>query len=431
MRFLLIDPDGDALDVALRSKQCGHDVKLFIRDEPRTCHVGIGLVDVVREFRPWLEWADLIFMAGNTKYLREIDTFRELRPKALVVGPTQETAAWELDRNRGFEICKKHGIAVPPYKQFTDYDAAIAYVKKEDCRLVSKPFGGTEDKSLTYAAGGVEPVKDMIFQLEKWKKQKKLKGPFILQKFIDGIEMAADAYVGPHGFDLGYSESFEFKKLMSGNYGVNTGETGTVLRFTRRSKLANIVLKPLEEELVKQKYCGYASVNTIIDKKGQPHFLEFTMRPGWPTQNIYEAVHSDQDPCSRLYQLASGTDCLSAILDKVAIGVVVALPSFPHSHTLAKEIDGLPIFGLTNRLWPHVHLCQARMENGQIETAGDYVCVITAAANTVSQARQAAYARVKSLDIPGGVAVRDDIGERLSKQLPELQKHGFASGLTY
>ena len=71
------------------------------------------------------------------------------------------------------------------------------------------------------------------------------------------------------------------------------------------------------------------------------------------------------------------------------------------------------------------------MENGQIETAGDYVCVITAAANTVSQARQAAYARVKSLDIPGGVAVRDDIGERLSKQLPELQKHGFASGLTY
>src|ERR1017187_104057 len=216
MRFLAIDGDGDALDVSLRAKQFGHDVKHFIRDEPRTCHTGIGFVEVVREYRPWMEWADLIFLAGNDKYLKEMDSFRELRPKALIVGPTQETAAWELDRTKGFEICKKLGIATPPYKEFRDYDSAIAYVKKRDSRLVSKPFGDA-DKALTYCAGSVEPVQDMIFMLEKWKKQQKLKGSFILQDFIEGIEMAADGWFGPHGFDLGWSESFEFKNLMPGN----------------------------------------------------------------------------------------------------------------------------------------------------------------------------------------------------------------------
>jgi phosphoribosylamine---glycine ligase len=430
MRFLLIDPHGDALDVALRAKMAGNEVRHFIRDTPRTCHIGKGMVDVVREFAPSLDWADLTVMCDNVLYLKQLDSFRAFKPKALIVGPTSETAAWELDRAKGFEVCKKAGIRTPPYKEFSDYDSAIAYVKKRDCRLVSKPFGDA-DKALTYCAGGPDPVADLIFMLEKWKKQQKLKGAFILQDFIEGIEMAADGWFGPHGFDLGWSESFEFKKLMSGNYGVNTGEMGTVLRFTRRSKLARQVLEPLSERLHVHGYCGYVSVNTIIDEKGEPWFLEFTMRPGYPTINIEAAVHSEDDPAARLYQLASGIDSRSVILDKIALGVVVALPSFPHSHSLAKEIDGLPIFGLSDRLWPHVHPAQMRMTEGQIETAGDYCLVVTSSSSTISECRKLAYGRVKQIHIPGGVSVRDDIGERLSKQLPELQKHGYATGMVY
>ncbi len=430
LRFLVIDPHGDSLDVSWRAKIAGNDVRHFIRDTPRTCHIGHGMVDVIRDFKPHLDWADLIFMADNVLYMRDIDSFRAFKPNALIVGPTAETASWELDRAKGFQICKKHGIATPPYKEFADYDSAIAYVKKRDCRLVSKPFGDA-DKALTYCAGGPDPVADMIFMLKKWKKQQKLKGAFILQDFIEGIEMAADGWFGPHGFDLGWSESFEFKKLMSGNYGVNTGEMGTVLRFTRRSKLARQVLEPLGEELSRQRYCGYLSCNTIIDSSGQPWFLEFTARPGWPTWNIEGAVHAEDDPAARLYQLASGTDSRSVMIEKVAIGVVVALPSFPHSHSLAKDIDGIPIHGIDQRMMRHFHPCQVRCEHGQLQTAGDYCFVVTASGNSVSAARTTAYSRIKTLHIPGGVSVRDDIGERLSKQLPILNSYGYATGMLY
>jgi phosphoribosylamine--glycine ligase len=243
--------------------------------------------------------------------------------------------------------------------------------------------------------------------------------------------MGGDGWFGPGGFDQRWSESFEFKKLMSGNYGMNTGEMGSVLRFTKTSKLARKVLQPLEDCLARCGYVGYISVNCIIDGVGNPWPLEFTMRPGYPTINIEAAAHSTVDPVDRLYALAKGDDCKSALLDRVALGVVIALPSFPHSHSLAKEIDGIPIHGITSRIWPHFHPCQMRSTKGQLETAGDYVAVVTAQSDTVSGAREAAYKRVSRIHVPGGVAVRDDIGERLSRQLPILHEHGYATGMKY
>lgn len=431
MRFLLIDPHGDALDVALRAQECGNNVRHFIKDTPKTCHIGIGLVPVIRDFAPWLEWADLIFMADNALYLRQIDSFRSFRPEALIIGPTWETAQWELDRRVGFQVFKEHGIDVAPYREFKDYDAAISFVKKEDRRFVSKPFGDA-DKAMTYASGGPDPTADMVYMLQKWKKKfGKPRDHFILQDFVEGIEMGADGWFGPGGFDQGWSESFEFKKLMSGNYGMNTGEMGSVLRFTKRSKLARQVLEPLGDRLANEGYVGYISVNCIIDCKGNPWPLEFTMRPGYPTINIEAAVHSVMDPAERLYSLAKGDDCKSCLLDRIALGAVVALPSFPHSHSLAKEIDGIPIYGVTSRLWSHMHPAQMRSISGNLETAGDYVCVLTASGETVSQCREAAYRRVEQLHIPGGMSVRDDIGKRLSKQLPVLHGQGYATGMEY
>jgi phosphoribosylamine--glycine ligase len=431
VRFLVIDPHGDALDVALRAQEHDHDVRLFIRDTPKTCHIGTGMAPIIRDFTTSLVWADLIFMADNSLYLRQIDSFRAFRPKALIIGPTWESAQWELDRRVGFKTLEDHGINVAPYREFDSYDTAISFVKKEDRRFVSKPFGDG-DKAMTYAASGPDPTADMVYMLTKWKKKfGKPKDHFILQDFIEGIEMGSDGWFGPGGFDQGWSESFEFKKLMSSDYGMNTGEMGSVLRFTKTSKLARKVLQPLTDRLASMGYVGYISVNCIIDGKGTPWPLEFTMRPGYPTINIEAAVHNTMDPAERLYSLAKGEDCKSAILDRVALGVVIALPSFPHSHSLAKEIDGIPIHGITSRLWPHIHPAQIRSTKGNLETAGDYVMVCTGSSQTVSDARRIAYRRAEQVHIPGGIAVRDDIGERLSKQLPILHDQGYATGMVY
>src|SRR5262252_3921889 len=140
MRVLVIDAQGNALDFAMRAQKSGHDVRTFIRQTEKTKYIGRGLITLVDDYRSHLRWADLIFLSDNTFYLHDLDAFRrsEFVGDTKIVGPTVETAEWELDRSKGMAVLKAHGVDVPPSKDFADYDEAIAYVKKHQRRFVSK-----------------------------------------------------------------------------------------------------------------------------------------------------------------------------------------------------------------------------------------------------------------------------------------------------
>ena len=439
MRLLIVDTQGVALEFAIRCKAAGHDVRLFIPQTEKTKHIGRGLVTIVDDLDRWLFWPDIIFATDNTKYLLQIERARVYGIKC--IAPTVETAEWELERQYGMEIFKRAGIAVPPYVEFTDYNQAITYVKSRMDRFVSKP-SNDDDKSLSYVAKSPE---DMIYMLERWKKAGKIKSSFMLQEFIPGIEMAVGGFFGPHGWNAGWCENFEFKKLCVGNLGVATGEQGTVLRFVESSKLAKKVLLPLTKFLLKAKYVGYVDVNCIIEEDGTPNPLEFTMRPGWPTFQIQQALlHDDvSDPLQWLYDLATGKDARPFATERLAIGAILSVPDYPYSHITRKEVVGIPIYGLTPELRKAIHFCEVMMGEAPIArgetiatekmpvTAGDYVLLATAAHETVREAMARVYRRLNRLLVPNSPMWRTDIGKRLATELPKLQAMGFATGMQY
>lgn len=437
MRILIVDSYGESiLDWALRCQQDGHKVKWFFHNQ-QSEHVGKGLVERVDDWRPWMRWADLVVLPDNTKYLRELDSWR--KQGVPIIGPSVDAAAWEHDRKLGMKILEKAGVPCPTYREFRDYDSAIAYVNKEGRRFVSKPCGIETDKSLSYVS---KDAGDMIYMLERWKKADKLKGTFILQEFVAGIEMGVGGWFGPGGFNQGWEENWEFKKFMNDDKGNQTGEQGTVMRFSRKAKLADKVLKPLESELEKLGYLGCVDVNCIIDERGDIHPLEFTMRMGWPAFNIQQALHKG-DHAEWLLDLAEGRDAKSFILDTVAVGVVMSIPDYPYSRITRKDVCGVPLYGLTPQIEPHVHPCMMMLGmaptliGGKVVTlpclvtAGDYVLVTTGTGETVSAAARGAYKVLDQLSMPNSPMWRTDIGKRLKKQLPELQRHGFAMGMTY
>ena len=436
MRLLIVDPQGVALEFAIRCQAAGHSVKHFIPQTEKTKHIGRGFVEVVSDLERWLFWPDIIFATDNTKYLLHIERARAYGVKC--IAPTQETAAWELSRETGMAIFRKVGISVPPYVEFNDYDQAISYVTKRMERFVSKP-SNDDDKSLSYVAKSPE---DMVYMLQRWKKAGKLKTSFMLQEFVKGTEMAVGGWFGPHGWNSTWCENFEFKKLCVGNLGVATGEQGTVLRFVKNSKLATKVLSPLTNYLRKAKYVGYVDVNCIIEETGKPNPLEFTMRPGWPTFQIQQAL-LNCDPLQWLYDLATGKDAKPFRTDEIAIGAVLSVPDYPYSHITRKEVIGIPIYGLTPALRESIHFCEIMMgeapetEGDKIVTrkmpvtAGDYVLLATATHETVAGARQAVYRRLNRLLVPNSPMWRTDIGSRLAKELPGLQARGFATGMLY
>lgn len=437
MKLLIIDIEGDGLDLALRAQAWGHEVRLFIAPDKGTGErkpVGDGLVKRVNQWEPSMNWADLIFVAYNTKYIHNLEGYRDRGYP--IIGPNKETTLWERDRECGQEVLRAAGIETIPYQSFTKYQEARAYVVKNKKRLVSKPNGDV-CKAQSYVS---KSSKDMAFMLDKWHKEGKLKSEFILQDFIPGIEFAVGGFFGPAGFSEYFMENFEHKKLMNDERGVNTGEMGTVLKYTKSSKLAEEMLKPLEGALYRAGHTGYIDVSVLIDEKGKPWPMEFTSRPGWPLDQIRLALETT-DPIQWMADLLEGRDTFKPSLD-VATGVVVTIPPFPYGKIPIEECCGFPLYGITPENSDSVHFIECMLGEAPgdnptlanedcVVTAGTLIYVATGTAKTVSKSAEKAYKVVDSIELPNSPGYRTDIGCRLEKQLPKLQKHGYCLDWVY
>lgn len=433
MLILLIDAAANFLDFALRCEAAGHEVRVFIGPDKKgdAYPTGNGLIHKVSSWQPHMKWAELVLTSDNVKYLRELDTFRYSGScTAAIFAPTVAVTDWELERGTGQKVLESAGIECLPSTIFSNYDDAIAFqLANKGTRYVSKPTGDA-DKALSYVS---KSFQDMVFMLEYWKRTQRKKVPFLFQEFTPGIEMAVGGWMGRDGFLSYFLENFEFKKLMPGEIGVNTGEMGTVMKYVTAddSKLAREMLLPVEAELIRNGYTGYIDVSVIIDEDGCAWPLEFTCRPGWPLFQIQQVLHDE--PAQWMADACNGRDSFRPFTD-VAVGVVIAQPDFPYSNKHNDECCGFPVWGITDSNRYNIHPCEmmlgeALTDKGRVPlmvSAGSYLMVVTGTGKTVEGAREAAYRTVKELEIPNSPIYRNDIGCRLESQLKDLQLLGYA-----
>jgi len=434
MKVLLLDPAGALTDFGMRCLGEGHQVKMWIRAvRGHRPPIAQGILERVSDWEPYMKWADIVVMSDNAYEMHTLEKYHD--DGYPIFGTNLLGAKLELDRDYGMEVMRRGGLHVMPSKEFKSYNDAIAYVKANPKRYVSKPSGDA-DKALSYVSSSAA---DMIFMLEKWKKQGKNKYDFILQEFVPGIEVAVGGWMGPNGFTQHVCENWEHKKLMPSNYGCNTGEQGTVLRYVKESKLFDETLKKFEDYLAFMGHRGYVDLAFIIDKNGEPRPLEWTTRPGWPLFNIQMSLHKGS-AVEWMANLLDGKDTLK-VRDKTATGVVIPIGDYPKTKTTGRDHTGFPIYGLTDD--PDLHLCEVmkgrapHMVDGEVKeidclvTAGDYVAVAVGLGDTVKQSAEAAYELVKTVDIPDSINVRDDVGERCAKDIPALQKFGLMTDWVY
>ena len=440
MKILLIDQLGASLDFCLQCQNVGHDVRLYVAPAEGTKKpnpLGNGLVKKVQDWKPSMQWADLIVLTDNSSLLEELEPYQ--KKNYPIFGCNMAGAALELDRQKGQDVFRKAGIKVMDSTEFNDYDKAIAHVEKSMKRFVSKPNGDV-DKALSYVS---KSPKDMRFMLERWKDKNPQNQGFILQEFQPGIEMAVGGWFGKHGWSQWFLENFEHKKLRSGDSGVNTGEEGTVMRYVKDSKLADKLLKPLTTYLHSINYRGYFDMAAIIADDSTPWPLEATARPGWPCFIIQTALHLG-DPAQWMLDLLHGEDTLE-VMDEIATGVVVTIPDYPFTTYTGRDVKGFPVYHDDMSVLddPDIHLCEVEMGEAPQErggklvteqmpvTCGDYVLVATGTDFSVEGSARRAYRAIKKIEIPNSPGYRDDIGERLKKQLPDLQDMGYAEGWAY
>jgi phosphoribosylamine---glycine ligase len=432
------DGEGMGVDLALRALESDHQVRYWLPTETsgEIQTYGEGMLERPVEWKPSMDWADLIVLTGNSTYGPAlVEYFGKGYP---IFGANAKAAELELNRGMGQEVLHSCGVKTLPYQVVGSVKEAIALLVAEGKPFVMKPWGGDADKAMTCVPRDVE---EAIFTLQKWDREGKFKGQLMLQEKVDGIEMGISGFFGPGGWNAALEESFEHKKFLNDDLGENTGEMGTVIRHVTNSKLFDQVLEPVSDYLHQVNYVGDCSVNCIIDTRGRPWPLEFTMRLGWPDFCIRQAVILD-DPVEWMLDLIEGSDSLE-VSPEIALGLLLAHGDFPKCKDPAARWSGYPISGITADNHDHLHFQQVRSGTGpQIVggklrelkmpvTAGTYVMVVSGAGKSVSIARERAYKVAGDIQWPGNIMYRTDIGDRLEAELPVLQTRGFALGMKF
>jgi phosphoribosylamine---glycine ligase len=444
VRVLIFETEesGQGLNLALRAKECGHDVKYWLPPTRSRQELlsGEGLVERPKEWEYLMDGVDLVVMTGNTitgypEYTKRLeDFFAQDYP---IFGPNLASAKLELDRLHGQQVLEGAGIQILPFIIADNLYDAIDYVTLTREPIVIKPWGGEEDKSLTCVANSPE---EAIFHLER-ARDRGAQGKLMLQRKVDGLEMGIAGWFTPEaGWLRLKEESWEHKRFMNDNLGCNTGEQGTVIRHVQDSLLFDRVLRPLTEYLQRIGYRGDCSVNCIIDSDGTPWPLEFTARLGWPDFNIRQEL-IDDDPVAWMKAALEGRDEFRP-RQEIAVGVVMTHGDYPLDVDKHKEWAGFPL-RYDPEMWPHFHwqmvkqglepvLTEEGLEHQQaIVTAGNYVAVATGSGAVVADAMARAYAAADSLKWPSNVMFRTDIGRKLQWELPRLQALGYAKGVEY
>lgn len=434
MKCLIMDlEDGCGMDLTMRAQDAGHEVRYW---QPKQTPVGNGLTDKVEDWKASMDWADLIVLTSNSDYPPGLEKyFRRGYP---IFGTTPEAAKLEIDRGFGQKVLERHGIETLPYEVVSSADEALELLVKSGKPYVMKPWGDEADKSLTAVP---KDLNEAIFIVSDWKKKGLFKGQLMMQEKVKGCEIGISCFFGPGGWTTPKEESFEHKKFMNDDLGQNTGEQGTVIQHSEKSKLFDLLLEPLTDLLHKLKYVGDAGINCIVDDQGTPWPLEFTMRLGWPDFCIRQAV-IEGDPLQWMADLVNGQDSLE-ISSAAAVGVVMTHGDYPWENDPHRKWSGFPIAGVPwddtrGVSWQQVMDGRVpRMSGGRIRdvpmvlTAGVRPLVVTGTGRMVRDAQKVAYALTDRISWPSNVMYRTDIGDRLKDQLPDLQKLGYAKEIRY
>jgi len=422
MKFLFVTYESLSADLAWQLKKEGHDVKMYCYGQAEK-DVGLGFFEKVDEWDSLKDWADVIIFddigfGAKAEQLRNEGKF--------VVGGSTYTDKLELDREFGQSELNSVGVDVLPSWNFTSFDEAVEFVKKNPDRYVLKPSGKAQNEKELLFIGQEGDGKDIIQVLEHYKANwsKKIK-EFQMQKFAEGVEIAVGAFFNGKDFVMPICVNFEHKRLFPHELGPSTGEMGTSIYWTKSNPVFDRTLLKMKDKLVASKYVGYIDINCIANAKGiWP--LEFTTRFGYPTISIQmEGITSEWGQF--MADIAHGSETQLKSKKGYQIGVVVAIPPWPFEDEKAfrKYSEGATILFKRQSL-DGIHIGEVKLEEEDWHIAGNsgYALVVTGSGATMSDAIEKAYLNVRNVMIPN-MFYRSDIGQRWTHESDMLLSWGY------
>ena len=328
-------------------------------------------------------------------------------------GPNRAAAQLEGSKAFAKDFLARHRIPTAAYRNFTDVDAAIDYIREQGAPIVVKADGLAAGKGVILAQTedeAVAAVRDMLAGNAFGEAGHRV----VIEELLQGEEASFIVMVdGRHILPMATSQ--DHKARDNGDRGPNTGGMGAyspapVVTAAVHARIMREVIEPTVRGMAADgtPYTGFLYAGLMIGLDGTPRVLEFNCRFGDPeTQPIMMRLRSDLTTlCDAA--LDGKLDQIKAQWDpRPALGVVLAADGYPGDYHKGDVISGLPAETADAKVF---HAGTAP-KDGEIVTAGGRVLCACALGDTVYKAKLRAYDLVHQIRWDG-VYYRTDIGYR-------------------
>ena len=382
-------------------------------NEPKMSNVNIGVQDIPALVTFAKDNHIALTIVGPEAPLVDgvVDAFRAA--DLAIFGPTADAAQLEGSKAFTKDFLERQKIPTGDYKNFTEVEPAIAYVREKGAPIVVKADGLAAGKGVIVAMTlqeAEDAIKDMLADNAFGDAGSRV----VIEEFLDGEEASFIVMVDGDNV-LPMATSQDHKRVGNGDTGPNTGEMGAyspapVVTPVIHDRIMSEVIMPTVKGMKAEgnEYTGFLYAGLMIMADGTPKVIEYNCRFGDPeTQPIMLRLQSSiVELCEAA--IARKLDTTTAQWDsRCSVGVVMAAGGYPGDYAKGDVIslpdstpEGTKIFQAGTAL-----------KDDQVVTAGGRVLCVTALGDTVTEAQSRAYDVLKTVSWDGAF-YRIDIAYR-------------------
>ena len=328
-------------------------------------------------------------------------------------GPTKAAAIIEGSKVFSKNLMKKYGIPTAGYEVFTSAEDALKYLEVAQIPTVIKADGLALGKGVVIAFSKEEAI-DAVKSIMEDKKFGDSGNNIVIEEFLTGPEVSVLAFtdgkvVKPMVSSMDHKRALDFDK------GLNTGGMGTIapnpyyideIAQECMEKIFLPTIDAMNKEGRQFKGCLYFGL--MLTPNG-PKVIEYNCRFGDPeTQVVLPLLESDLFEIMQSVTNGTLSECEVKFADKSACCVIMASKGYPEKYENGFEIV------IPSEISDDVYVAGAKKDGSKLLSAGGRVLGVTAIAETLSEAIDKSYAKVKSIKFDNAF-YRSDIGQRALK----------------
>ena len=307
-------------------------------------------------------------------------------------------AATQIESSKEFAkiIMDKYNVPTASYKSFSDYQAALDYVKAGTLPTVLKYDGLAAGKGVVIATTLEEAdaaLQDMLCN------EAFGKGKVVIEDYLEGPEFSFMCFVnGENVYPMPLSQ--DHKRAYDNDEGPNTGGMGayTPLPFVTeedeafaRKNVLEAVAKGMCQEGLPLTGVLYGG---LMKTANGVKVIEFNARFGDPETEVVLPL-LESDAYDVFYGIATGQWTMGngqlAWKEEATIGVVLASKGYPGDYAKGAIIEGVELFD-----GPVFHM-GTKNDNGVLKTNGGRVMMCIATGKDIATAREKVYAEIAKI----------------------------------